>query len=410
MKHASSCTSSSSDAKKNMVRFIQINVGKRVQASDELSLKCKRGDYDIAMIQEPSVFNSKVRKIEGGVVFHTTAKADRIRACIWISDELVKKSNCIILNQFSDKDQAVVKLNLRLSDGCIREVILCSAYFPGVDERGKTINNPIGESLAKLTEHCRDKRTEVIISCDANAHHQIWGCDKNSPRGNTVLEYLIRNNLKLLNEGNTPTFSNTITGTVIDLTIASQGMGRKLVNWKVLREDSYSDHKYIKYELGTQMEEPTMFRNKKKTNWEKYRQLITEGLDIEPVNINSIATLETEAEKLNSLIYSAYLESCKAKKFKKRYNLVWQNQNLMKLRKDIRKEFNNVIRTKKQGDKEKHKRYTEQYNQNRNNYRQECKKARKESWKNKVHEVDNAKDCSRLQKILENGPAIKLVL
>lgn len=309
-----------------MVKFLQINVGKRAEASDELNIKCKSEAYDIVMISEPSAFNGRVRKLEGGTIFHTTTITRRIRACMWIQDELAKHANCITLNQFTNEDMVTVKLNLKLQDGVIREVILCSAYLPGLNENKTVINNPISENLAKLTEHCRTENTELIISCDANAHHHIWGSRKSNSRGHKMLQFITWNNFKLLNEGNTPTFTNIRTGTVIDLTLASQGIGRKISGWKVLEEDSYSDHKYITFELGTKEEEPTLFRNKKKTDWEKYRHLIINGLEAEEPVIPNTGILDIEAQKLNDLIYKSYLDSCREKKTQKEIQLVVAEQ------------------------------------------------------------------------------------
>ena len=60
---------------------------------------------------------------------------------------------------------------------------------------------------------------------------KIWKLDK---RGNSICKLVARNDLTVMNNGQVYTFRKGDAGSIIDLTIASENLTRKIENWRVL--------------------------------------------------------------------------------------------------------------------------------------------------------------------------------
>ena len=63
----------------SLIRFDQINLGKRVDASAELN---RRVEYDVVLITEPQVADDKVVGLEAGKGHIIADKVGKPRACI----------------------------------------------------------------------------------------------------------------------------------------------------------------------------------------------------------------------------------------------------------------------------------------------------------------------------------------
>jgi len=77
-----------------------------------------------------------------------------------------------------------------------------------------------------LVEKCEKLRKGLVMGCDANAHHDQWGCPNYNDRGESLFEFLLNSNLFLCNRGNVPTFISKAFQTIIDLTLVSDSFRR----------------------------------------------------------------------------------------------------------------------------------------------------------------------------------------
>jgi len=75
--------------------------------------------------------------------------------------------------------------------------------------------------ITALAEYCKRTHSPIIIGCDANAHHVIWGRSDVNQRGESLLEFILNNNLEILNVGNVPTFAIRVRSEVLDITLSS---------------------------------------------------------------------------------------------------------------------------------------------------------------------------------------------
>ncbi|KAG8234448.1 hypothetical protein J437_LFUL014194 [Ladona fulva] len=80
-------------------------------------------------------------------------------------------------------------------------------------------NPPPNRELEDLVNFCKTKSWDLLVGCDSNSYHSVWGSSDVNPRGESLLEYLLTTELQLLNRGSQPTFRNNVREEVIDITL-----------------------------------------------------------------------------------------------------------------------------------------------------------------------------------------------
>ena len=376
---------------KNMVKIVQINLGRRSSALGNLNDLISKRNYEIALIQEPYTYKKIISKTNtDGIILQNSEIDETPRACIWINKLLYNESEAIQLLDYSDRDCVAVKLTLNEIEGK-KEIVICSAYCPGRQEAKDIV---VSEKLKMLIKYCKTKHIELVVGCDANAHNTVWGSKKDCSRGIKLLEFLTINDLFLINEGNMPTWERNELMDVIDLTFATRILSTKILFWRVLDETSDSDHNFISMEIKTQPIKTKKLRNRKKTNWMNFRSQLKNFLS-KPVGIIlNEEDLEREAKYLTTSIVESYHNNCKPYVRKNNFKMKWQNISLSKLKKDVRRLHNRAKRinnTQARND----------WRSKRDEYFKKCKKAQFECWKKDMEELEEVKDVARLQKLLE---------
>ena len=116
---------------------------------------------DFALFQEPHGYNGVVTGLKTGIV-----EVDR-RHMLPRAGILIRKGHrYMVLNEFCSRDVVAI-LTECVSESSTERIIVCSAYLPGDD------NLPV--EFVKLLDYCHSNNRHLIIGCDANAHHTIWG-------------------------------------------------------------------------------------------------------------------------------------------------------------------------------------------------------------------------------------------
>ena len=145
--------------------------------------------------------------------------------------------------------------------------------------------------LGMLATNIRSAKKDVIVTGDFNAKSPEWGERRLDDRGELVGEVIVQCDLFVLNRGRKPTCLcyHGMTGSIIDLTIANESAAAKIKDWMVLDLATLSDHKYIRFDLGTAEKRVKQKKakrwNSKKIDEEKMREALLE----------QVATLELEA-------------------------------------------------------------------------------------------------------------------
>nr|CAI5834668.1 unnamed protein product [Callosobruchus analis] len=147
--------------------------------------------------------------------------------------------------------------------------------------------------------------------CYFNAKSREWGSPIENRRGMYLAEYIFRQGCHMAaldivahNSDGTPTFQRVNSESFIDITLSTQRVVKKITNWKVMENETLSDHKHIYFEImgagaKQNIERQRPIIDKKKLEdllKQKARELQTNGL--------------SSAQELGDALSSIYKKSC----------------------------------------------------------------------------------------------------
>lgn len=110
--------------------------------------------------------------------------------------------------------------------------------------------NQFQERLDGLEDCLNSMHGHVMVGGDFNSKAVEWGMPVPDSRGRRLMEAAARLCLTVLNVGNVSTFRRVgCSGTIPDVTFASESLLPLTRNWKVMEDYTGSDHQYITVEL-----------------------------------------------------------------------------------------------------------------------------------------------------------------
>ncbi|XP_033222466.1 uncharacterized protein LOC117176335 [Belonocnema kinseyi] len=170
------------------------------------------------------------------------------------------------------------------------EVVIASTYFPG-DADG----SPPPREVEILIQHCQENSIPLLLGCDANSHHTVWGSINVNGRERDLIEYLA--------------------GTDMEILIRAKPVVSKI-------------------------------RNPRNTLWDSYKEELRGKLVEFPKNYGSIDELEHAVDFLRRALTTSYENNCPTSTVKSRKGAEWWNTHPEKLRKKTRALCNRENRTK----------------------------------------------------------------
>lgn len=198
--------------------------------------------------------------------------------------------------------------------------------------------------LTSLHSSIKSATTEVLITGDFNAKHSDWGSPANDKRGEALVDLINSTGLIVCNEGRKSTFNK---GSIIDITIASPTLAQRVRNWKVLDEETLSDHFYVEFEIShTHERDSTPPQKPRKVDLNKLREALLSG------NFYSAPTPIDAHQCANSLVAAVH-KCCNIPNShhpKQRKSVHWWTPEISRLRKvanHLRRTFQR--KRKKQG-------------------------------------------------------------
>ncbi|XP_055842520.1 uncharacterized protein LOC129909465 [Episyrphus balteatus] len=318
------------------LRCIQINLQHAKAASTVLSHRFNKEHLDIAFIQEPYIVKDQIKGLSGELIYDSSSEG-RPRACIMINKSIIT----IPIPQYANKDMVPAIIQLHTSEGR-SEAVICSVYLAG-DSADLSFT-----PLQDLIDYCGRTGRQIITSCDANAHHTVWGSSNINKRGNAIQ------------------------------------------NWHFSTETSMSDHRQISFDICIESKLPLTYRQPRATNWDDYCLEISQTIRNCPNSIRDIDSLEISCNSLNATITTAYHNACPEKTKSGTRKTPWWNAKLSKLRTLTRKLFN---KAKRNGD------WTS-YRTSLTNYNTEIRRAKRESWKKFCNDLSDIQSSARIHRIL----------
>lgn len=393
-----------------MVKVIQLNLGGRKGCLDNLEIQLSQGNISIAILQEPCTYNGKIIGLSGGTVFYKEgskkkSRRDRTnlnpsdientkpRACIWVSKEMMGTSSCLGITEFTTLDQSTVTLKFKNKEGSKTELLISSIYCPD--------NKPmISATMRDLITQMKLDNKNFILAGDFNAHHLNWGSKDINIRGDALMDWILANDLDIINHGGLPTRCRNWTNpleprTHIDLTISNSNITHKINNWFVDHNDSLSDHKAIKFSIESETNNASNFRNRRKTNFKGFHR----DLSARAISSNEIANcieLDIAANELNNAIKQAFYRNCKIVKVKKKFRKPWMSKEIDRVRKHSKILWNRYLKKKSNGNMRK-------YKEVKDKLQKMIDEAKRDSWRDKMEEIEDIREISRLQKFFEKG-------
>lgn len=377
------------------LKIIQANLLHCKLANSTICNRFRKRNLDFALIQEPYVNKKRFinwNKLKG--TMFTDISAPKVRTCIFVSNKA--NYSAIAIPQFCNQDLTVVRVDYKSNDKP-ETVILASAYLP------YEVNNPPSQSFQDLVTFCKNDKLELIVGCDSNAHHTIWGSTDVNPRGKQLSEYLSSTNLHILNKGNVPTFVNRIRREVLDITLASHVVARQTKNWRVDPEITYSDHKWITFEIQSDIEPPTKFRNPRKTNWVQYREILRGSISNEPKRILTKKDIDETCVSMNAAILKAYELSCPLSSPSPPGKSPGWTKELSELKQKSRKTFNKAYNSKRLP-KEEQDELWDLHHMAKSEYKKACSYKDRKLWRNFTEEVEICRPMSKLKIALAKDP------
>lgn len=378
-----------------MVNVTQINVGKRSGAETFLHSQILNGPRVpmVILIQEQTA-----SKLPNGEIYEVrNDNGPRPRAQIYIEKNLAESSGSMLIEDLSDEDFAVVSLKLKLNNGGHMNCVICSAYFKGTGRDPF----PADGKIKALVDYCKTKKVELLIGADVNGHSTDYGCPLTDKRGETFVDFCLKNNLTVANIGSNPTFmpsGPTGPQTIIDVTVASQKMLSIIENWEVFEGDSHSDHKQIHFSLDPVDTETIMTRNKRKTNWKQFQSQLHKIKNMKLPDKLNHGQLDKAAFDINDMLLEAYERSSKIVKKHVTPKHCWYDDKLDNAR-------INVERLRDISDRGKSVINRGRYVRAIREYKKMIKRAKKGSFSRRMDKMEGVKDYARLHKFFENGPA-----
>lgn len=340
----------------------------------------------LCLIQEPWVYGSKICGLNGsGNLFYHTGNNLAPRACIITSPGV----ELTPLMEFCDRDVAAGLTTWKN----VGQIAVASVYMDG------NLQCP-PLKMRKLVAHCESKGLPLLIGCDANAHHICWGSTDCNERGLELLDYLAGTSLQVLNKGHEPTFVTKARSEVLDLTLASADLVHTCVDWWVDREESSSDHRYIRARFNVGPPPPVFTRNRRATKVAIFHDTLCSNMQGVSIDTETTEKLDSSVGALTDAIMGAYEVACPLRQVKpRRKKIPWWTKELTGLRKRARK----LQRTAKEDDN-----HWETYRQARAQYHAALQLAKRKSWRSYTENLEGCSPVSRLVKILRNDSRIQL--
>ncbi|KAJ2939962.1 hypothetical protein O0L34_g6668 [Tuta absoluta] len=349
---------------------------------------------DIALLQEPYSYNGKVVGISslGGQLVYLGGELHP-RTCIYASSRTTQLG---LIHSICYRDLVAIELNIKMADDKEMRVALISAYIPS-----ETNFEPPSKELEEAVQLYRGKNIPIVVGCDANSHHEAWGSTDNNKKGNLLLDFIVSNNLDIINTGNTATFVTKTRQEVLDITLATSCFSKYVEDWKVDTEESFSDHRRITFQLECKMVK-TQIRNARKTDWDKFDKNMKEW---NPSTINQTLLaekMEKDTQRLNTALTEAFHKACPLKEICKGKGQTWWNKELRKKRKLARRALRTALKNKEDPAG------WNKYRSARNDMRNSCRHESKKGWQNFCEEINKTPQAARLMKTLAKDNTCKL--
>jgi len=303
----------------------QINAQRSITAAASLRKLLDDELIDILCVQEPYVYKGKVQGYTS------------------LADKVIQPTVGIPWVAAVIKNEKIETFSVATSNAAL---IMCfRAQF--YDEVMYIINVycqyslPIESVLLNLEKLIQEIKTSRFIICmDANAKSEAWYSGETDDRGRVLEEFIVTNNLIVLNKRSVlTTFSGPLGATNIDVTLIGQGFGGVRFDWEVTNKEQVSDHNLIVIRIKLNVCEGILTErsgyNVRAANWERFRTEIGQVFDGEFIDGLRLSRPSVVVKRVTESLIEVCRRTIPARKLRSR-SVPWWSRELDRLRKDAR--------------------------------------------------------------------------
>ncbi|XP_018569392.1 uncharacterized protein LOC108909507 [Anoplophora glabripennis] len=258
----------------------------------------------------------------------------------------------------SDEDQEGPKsvLSGQIPGFCTDDLVAAEVTY---DKK----ESPPTRELRDLVAWCEKEKKQLIVACDANSHHTVWGSNDVNDR------------------------------------VGSGPICNNIAMWHMSNEPSVSDHRHIHFEIITDYNpQVRIYRDPKRNDWDSYRTELQVRTREICTKLRNTYDLERAVEELQNAVTRSYEYSCPIKVRSDKHTVPWWCKELTQLRRQTRKLFNRAKRTRE----------WEAYRATLTEYNKQIRKAKRDSWRKFCEDIDSVPQCAKLQSLLSTNGNTKL--
>jgi len=237
----------------------------------------------------------------------------------------------------------------------------------------------------------------IIICGDFNSKSRAWGSRSTDIRGERLERWMSSNDFRLINEGSTPTCVRPQGSSTVDLTWATAAALRDVDSWKVLEEETYSDHKYIQFTY----KERKIYTNKKiSKRWKSSKMDADKFQECIEWSCANDAGRQEDSTSAAEWLQATIIEACdysmpKAKVINRKSTYWWSNvieekRNISKLarRKWQREKRRGGSDRVSSGDEAERIARIEEFKIAKKELRREINRAKHKAWQELIESID----------------------
>ena len=224
------------------VKFLPLNLQHSIMAQITVENwidKQKDGLY-ICLCQEPYVYQNHALMQPNTSTKYIGRHGNHLRTGIYTSKAI--KAWYIESTSHRDLTAIVVTINNR-------ETLIMSIYL----DRKRRVIQPWLNAAMDFASH---RGYTIIIGMDNNCHSELYGLETNTRGEHLEGQY----NLKIHNQGKTPTFQTAVGSSIIDVTLTSI-LSVTIKNWRVSTNPNFPDHSTITNRTGKHPANKKMGKN-----------------------------------------------------------------------------------------------------------------------------------------------------
>lgn len=353
---ASNTTTSGS---KSEFHVIQVNLGRAFKANESLSNFQHDEQFDISVVQEPYTLHNKV--IGFPIKHKIIAFSNTPKTAIIVHKEDIAIFPLII-------EQNLLAAKIKKGN---REIVVVNCYCPPRES--------VNATLSKIENFIRNSNyLDILIMGDFNAKAELWGSHITDEKGDKIIEFIVSNNLTLLNERTSPpTFRTSRAKGWIDLAFVTSNLFKDLQLWEVLKIPNYSDHRYIQVKFDniilpdvyglTLKGEMKVLEELKEDNW----------FEIKQAEIHTVQDIDEVVDTFYKKVDELKSKYSKIKGTSKQNPKPWWSIDLEMERKRVRA----CRRRYQKARGDIRKKYKEEYYKEHDTYNKMIQEAKSKSWR-----------------------------